>query len=108
MRLAPRVHIVHQGTNALGIRVVGDRVIGSEDEVVRGIFQNLIHLCLCLLQGSRIELALTSQTSENRTIEQFGNLLSGQRLALELMVGDIDYTARIVQIVIERIFNRLF
>ena len=108
MRLAPRVHIVHQGTNALGIRVVGDRVIGSEDEVVRGILQNLIHLCLCLLQGSCIEFALTSQTSENRTIEQFGNLLSGQRLALELMVGDIDYTARIVQIVIERIFNRLF
>ena len=43
MRLAPRVHIVHQGTNALGIRVVGDRVIGSEDEVVRGILQNLVN-----------------------------------------------------------------
>ena len=99
MCLAPRVHIVHQGTNALGIRVVGDRVIGSEDEVIRGILQNLVNLSLCLFQGSRIELSLTGQTSKDRTIEQFGNLLSGQRLALEFMVGHIDHTARIIQIV---------
>ena len=99
MCLAPRVHIVHQGTYALGIRIVGDRVIGSEDEVIWSILQNLVNLSLCLLQGSRIELALTSQTSEDWTIEQFGYLLSGQRLALELMVGHIDHTARIIQIV---------
>ena len=101
--LAPRVYIVHQGTNALGVRVVGNRVISAEDEVVRGILQNLIYFGLSLLQGSRVEFTLTSQTSEDRTIKQLGYLLSGQRFALELMVGHIDHTARIIQIVIERI-----
>ena len=41
------------------------------------ILQNLVNLSLCLFQGSRIELALTGQTSEDWTIEQFGYLLSG-------------------------------
>ena len=77
MCLAPRVHIVHQGTYALGIRIIGDRVIGTEDKVIWSILQNLVNLSLCLFQGSRIELSLTGQTSKDRTIEQFGYLLSG-------------------------------
>ena len=57
------MNIVHQGTQFLGIRVIGYRVVGTKDEILGSIPQDLIYLCLCLLNGACIDLALTGQTT---------------------------------------------
>ena len=102
MCLAPGVNIVHQGTQFLGIRVIGYRVVGTKDKVLGSIPQDLIYLSLCFLNGACIDLAPTRQTTQYRAFEQRCNLFGGQGRTLELMIRNIDDTARIVSIVVER------
>ena len=71
----PSVNIVHGAAHLLLVYVVGQRVVGTEDEVLRRVFQNLVNLGLQFLPRTVFDGTAVVQTTQHRAAEQTADLV---------------------------------
>ena len=92
MRLTPGMYIVNQFSQTGIIGFIGHCAVGTENEVLRSILQDFVHLRLSFLDGAVDEHPVMVETTEDGAMEDLLCLLD----FLQVKLRQVDDAGRIV------------